>query len=411
MGKTVITEQKKSLLQACMDRAVAEKECAGVGLMVLSEGEEVCFLAAGQADLDKQTPMERDTIGHLYSMSKPITAAAAWLLIQDGLLELYEPVGNYIESFRNQMVCVSAAPGTVPAGQPMGREQRVACGGYLVPAQSPVLIRDLLNMTSGLTYGGDSLSERETSRVIQEAIDRLDTAQPMTTMELAERIGACPLEFHPGSQMRYGLSADILGAVIERVTGMRFGAFLAERLFDPLEMKDTAFHVPEEKRDRLAGEYVCENGTITRYHGNNLAIRDDAAPNAFESGGAGLFSTLSDYAHFASMMMALGTWKGKEILRPETVRFMTQGELSPAQQITFNWTGQEGYSYANLMRTLRWPEQAGVIGHKGEYGWDGWLGPYFCNDPESRTTFLMMLQRKDYGTGTLTRRLRNIVFS
>ena len=168
-------------------------------------------------------------------------------------------MGDYIESFRHQMVSEGAAGGAIPAGTHLNREQRLASGGYLVPALSPVLIKDLLNMTSGLTYGGDSLAERETSRVIQEAIDRLDD-KPMTTIEFAERIGECPLEFQPGSQMRYGLSADILGAVIEKVSGMSFGDFMKERLFDPLDMADTAFYVPDEKIcERLSGRRVCES--------------------------------------------------------------------------------------------------------------------------------------------------------
>lgn len=332
------------------------------------------------------------------------------ILMEEGVIDLFEPVGNYIDTFRNQMVSAGVGHGGVPTMAP-GREQRIASGGYLVPADSPVTIKDLLDMTSGLTYGGESLAERYTSAVIQEAADRLHGDHPMDTMEFAERIGECPLEFQPGSQMRYGVSADILGAVIQKASGMTFGEFLKKRIFEPLGMEDTAFCVPDDKRDRLSGEYVCDGHTIGIYHGDNLAIRDDAKDNPFESGGAGLFSTLSDYAKFAAMLMNDGTLGGRRILRPGTVKFMTSGELLPHQQLSFNWQGLEGYTYSNLMRVVKWPDRAGIICHKGEYGWDGWLGPYFANDPETGLTVLMMIQRKDYGTGTVTRRLRNIIFS
>jgi CubicO group peptidase (beta-lactamase class C family) len=380
-----------------MDRAVENKEVAGVNLLVIQDGQETFYAQSGHADIAAGIPMNRDTICHLYSQTKPITAAAAMLLVQDGILDLNEPVENFFDSFRDQTY--------VSHGK--------LC---ILPWDKKMRIYDLLNMTSGLTYPGENTpTEISTAYLFDDAVKRLespDISKHMTTLEFAEAIGALPLQFVPGSNFQYGTSADVLGAVIEKVSGKRFGEFLKEKIFDPLDMKDTAFYVPEEKKSRLSKIYEVEDGEFREFKGNRLIIRNDGNKNPFESGGAGLFSTLDDYSHFAQMLLNGGTYKGEEIMTKETVRFMTTGALMEGPQHAFdNWHGLEGHTYSNLMRIMVKPEQALIIGHEGEYGWDGWLGAYFMNDPQVNTTLLMMTQMRDYGTGHLTRRLRNIVLS
>lgn len=385
---------KQKLIQEAIDRAVDNKEVAGVNYLVFKDHKELFYAQGGFRNYEEKTPMNRDTICHLYSQTKPVTAAATMLLMQDGLIDLNQPVGDFIESFKKQKCIID------------GKIKKV-------PADKNVRIIDLLNMTSGLVYPGiNTAAERETTLLFTEATRRLDTDNQMTTMEFAERIGEFPLQFVPGSYFQYGTSADVMGAVIEKVTGMKLGDFLKERLFDPLEMKDTGFFVPKEKLDRMSGIYRIQRGNISRYKDDHLIIRNDGGPNAFESGGAGLFSTLDDYMNFGQMLLDGGTFKGKEILTPETVRFLTSGSLTPMQQRALdNWQGLEGHSYGNFMRVMKDPDQAVIIGHKGEYGWDGWLGAYFMNDPSTQTTIIMLTQMNDYGTGTLTRKLRNIVLS
>ena len=385
---------KQKLIQAAMDRAVENKEVAGVNLLVIQDGKETYYAQSGHADIAAGKPMNRDTIAHLYSQSKPVTAAATMLLMQDGMIDLNEPVSHFIDSFKKQTCIID------------GKVQKL-------PDDKQVRIIDLLNMTSGLVYPGISTeAESATTVLFLEAGRRLLTDDQMTTLEFAENIGTFPLQFIPGSNFQYGTSADVLGAVIEKVSGQKFSEFLQERLFDPLEMKDTGFFVPEDKKSRLSKIYEISKGEFREYSGNNLLIRDDGNKNAFESGGAGLFSTLDDYSHFGEMLMNNGTYKGKEILTPATVDFMTKSALMEGPQHAFdNWHGLEGHTYSNLMRIMTDPEKALIIGHKGEYGWDGWLGAYFMNDPSSRTTMIMLTQMKDYGTGHLTRRLRNIIMS
>lgn len=385
-------------LQQVMQQAIEEKLIAGMNLLVEKDGREICDCQAGLADVEKGRAFERNTIFRLYSQTKPVTAAAAMILLERGMIDLMQPVADFLPAFGKQKALVDGKPEA--------------------PVR-PMFVKDLLNMTSGLVYPNeDSDAGRAAGAVFQEACDRLYSDEPMTTLELADRLAKGPLAYMPGSSWQYGTSADVLGAVIEAVSGMRFGEFLQKEIFEPLDMKDTAFWVPAEKRDRFASPYetvVKEDGTkdIIRYRGNHLGICNDmAAAPAFESGGAGLASTLDDYMRFAKMLLQGGELDGVRILKPRTVRFMTGGQLRDCQQRAFdNWIGLEGYSYGNLMRVCKNPAQASFFSSEGEYGWDGWLGAYFVNLPEEKLTILMGMQKKDAGTFALTRKLRNVILS
>ena len=193
---------------------------------------------------------------------------------------------------------------------------------------------------------------------------------------------------------------------------------MEEEIFKPLGMKDTAFWVPGEKQQRLAGVYETvydeqDRASLISYTGDNLAINHfmDHAP-AYAAGGAGLASTLDDYMRFARMLRNGGCLDGRRIMKPRTVEFLTGAQLMPLQQKGFdNWGGLTGFSYGNLMRVCKNPAQTGMLTCRGEYGWDGWLGMYFANFPEENMTILMGTQKKDSGTFSLTRKLRNLVLN
>lgn len=374
-------------LQALLEQGVAAGEVAGVNLLVLRNGREIAYAQAGFADLEGKKPYIRDTISRLYSMSKPVTAAAAMLLVQRGQLDLAQPLGEVLPAFRNMQVW----------------EQ-----GRKVPARRDILIADLLRMTSGLSYPGEEPSGAEVTKVFEELDRRLYTDQPMSTMELMEGLGQCALAFHPGDRWMYGTSADVLGAVVQAVSGQSFGAFLQENLFGPLGMEDTGFYVPEEKRPRLAQVYERKEKGMERYETNHLGIcyTQHRSP-AFESGGAGLVSTVDDYAKFAAMLMG----GGGGILAPAAVDFMTRSALLPWQRETLwrTWEGLGGHGYGGLMRVLEEPGMAFHLGWQGEYGWDGWLGAYFCNSPINGVSVIMTCQRRDAGTMPITRRIRDLL--
>lgn len=384
---TQLTNRLKGLL----DQAVEQGQVAGANLLVLKNGQELAYAESGWAVKEQDIPYRRDTIARLYSMTKPITAAAAMILVERGQLDLGQSVGDILPAFRDPKVWED---------------------GKKVPARRNILIHDLLSMTSGIPYPGGDDAGQQAARVFDEAVQRLHGKTPMTTRELADRLGAGGLTFHPGDQWMYGSSADVLGAVIEEVSGMPFGEFLQKELFGPLGMEDTAFWVPKDKQHRLAETYEQTEQGVKPYETYNLAIDYpmDCAP-AFESGGAGLVSTLDDYAKFAAMLLNGGRWEDKQILNEKTVEFMTRAKMTPWQQesVWRSWESLYGYGYSNLMRIMEEPGMAHFQTWKGEYGWDGWLGCYFCNSPENKVTILMTCQRRDSGTMVLTRRIRNVI--
>ncbi len=391
----MIQESTKQKIHKVMEHAIARKEMAGGILLIRQHGEEIWYTEKGVSDVETREPIRRDHIFRLYSMSKPITGAAAMKLFEDGLIDLAEPVSTYLPAYRN-----------------MTAEEN----GKIVPVRRELTIKDLLDMTSGLLYNEDTCEAgRHAIRVFDELDERLFTEHPMTTLEFAAKMAEGPLAFQPGAKWQYGTSADILGAVVEAASGMRFGEYLRQHFFEPLGMKDTGFYVPEEKRDRLMK--VCQpgaDGELIPYYGNHLGIIHtmDREP-AFESGGAGLVSTIDDYARFAQMLLNGGALDGKRILKEETVRFMTAGSLNLVQEMCFenNFGNMLGYTYGNMYRVMKYPGRSVTLNHVGEYGWDGWLGCYFANDPESDLTILFMMQRTDCGMMPVVRKIRNVLMS
>ncbi len=382
-------------LEHLLLRAVDNEEVAGANILILKEGKEIAYAQAGYADKAEKKSYERDTIARLYSMTKPVTAAAAMLLMERGLLD----PGAFVEDFLPGFHDVSVAGGK-------GR----------TPARRPIRICELLNMTSGLVYGGDttSISSIETEKLFHKVDERLLGKDALTTVEIANSLGLLPLAFHPGDSWQYGTSADVLGAVIEVISGVPFGEFLKEEFFKPLGMQDTGFYVPQEKQERLAKVYERTADGLVLYTGSHLGISNAMKQlPAFESGGAGLVSTLDDYEKFASMLLAGGSYAGGQLMKSQTVRYMTQAELLPWQQdvLERGWEGLGGHTYANLLRIVTQPGKACMMTTEGEYGWDGWLGAYFANSPKDKLTMLLTFQLKDAGTTSLTRRLKNAVWS
>lgn len=389
----MLDELEVSQMQQAIQKSIANHEIAGCNLMIIKEGEEIFYHEDGLSDRENNIPISRDSIFRLYSMSKPVTGLAAMILMERGVIDLYEPVSKFLPGFKNQMVDEA---------------------GVLQPALREVTIQDLLSMTSGLVYPGDSnLADRGTAELFMEADKRLLGKNPMSTMEMMNALGECPLAFQPGKLWRYGTSADVLGAVIEGASGVSFGEFLDKEIFKPLGMKDTAFYVPDEKRNRLVKTYQNDGaGGLKLYTGNNLAIINamDRKP-AFESGGAGLVSTIDDYSRFTKMLMNEGQLDGVRIIRPGTYGYFINSTLTKEQQRGFDWPTFGGYNYGNLMRIMTHPDNAAGMTSPMEYGWDGWLGAYFTNCPKDDLTILFMTNKTDAGTMHLTRKLRNIILS
>lgn len=381
-----LTQQLNSLLE----EAVGRQEIAGANLLVLKDGEELLYTQAGHADIAQKRPYQRDTVVRLYSMTKPITAVAAMLLVAQGKLDMGAPVEEFLPAFRKMQVWE---------------------GDHKVPARRSILIKDLLNMTSGLAYPGEDAAGQEVGKLVDLVNGRLDTNIALTTAEVANAIADCGLAFHPGESWRYGTSADVLGAVIEQASGMPYDKFLQESLFEPLCMKQTAFYVPQERQHRLAEIYESVDGELHRYSANHLGVSYTMRNiPAFLSGGAGLTSTIDDYAQFAAMLMR----GGEPVLSRKSVAMLEQSVLAPWQQMQYESACDgimQGHTYGSLMRHLVVPGAATHCGWQGEYGWDGWLGTYFCNSPQNGVTVLMTMQRVNAGTISVTRKIRNVLYA
>lgn len=370
-----------------LEAAIAAGELPCASVMVLHDDKVVCYAQAGK-DPGTGEEISRETIFRLYSQSKPVTAAAAAILMERGLINMADPVETYLPGFANPKV--------------------VTAEGELVPAARSVKVMDLMGMTAGLSYPGEDPAGVYAAKLFDENQAAMDGGAPgLSTVEMANEIGKLPLAFHPGEAPRYSTCADVLGAVVEVASGKSFSRFLREEIFEPLEMKDTAFFVPKEKMNRFVTFAQRTPDGIRTGECRYLDVGNYTREPAFESGGAGLVSTLDDYRHFAGMLMNGGEYRGARIMSPATVRWLTSGQVN----VSGIWDGMDGYHYGKLMRVCVDPGMALTLACKGEYGWDGWLGTYFANFPKEKLTFLLMENVKDTGTGPAARKLRNVVLA
>ena len=372
---------------------VENGHAAGASVAVFKDCKERFYSDTGYADIERGYEMSHNTIFRCLSMTKPITSVAVLILMERGIIDLYSPVSEYLPEF-------AAA------------NMKVMDGEEVVPAKREILVRDLMDMTAGTVYPdlGD-----EAGRKMALLYDAISGEQDMGvkpgTMDFIRRIALQPLAFEPGTHWRYGTEADILGAVVEAASGMRFGDFLQKEIFDPLGMKDTAFYVPEEKKKRFAQIYrVVEPGVFAPDTEKHFGMEGYDEKPAFESGGAGLVSTVEDYGKFAMMLANGGTYDGVRILSPYTVEFMGTNQLDAQCRRDLTWETLRGYGYGNLCRVMDTPQCTGCSVQLGAFGWDGWTGNYFLIDPVENMVIMYVIQKCDGTDDKLVRKLLNAVY-
>ncbi len=352
-------------MQAFVDRG----QVAGVLTLVARRGEvahEECF---GLADLEAKAPMRPDTIFRIWSMSKPITCVAALMLWEEGAFALLDPVSQYLPEFKGMQVLG-------PSG--------------LEPLRREVTVRDLFTHTSGLSYPDPQGSPAERllwqSGVAAEAAGGEDLAQWLA------RICCVPLNCQPGSRFQYGHSHDVLGRLIEVLSGQAFDVFLQERLFGPLGMADTGFHVPAAKAGRFSAQYALD--AQGRLQLDDPPAGRWARPRRFLGGGGDLVSSTRDYLRFCQMLLNMGELDGVRILGRKTVELMTLNHLPPPP-LPSSFGGDQydhGYGYGLGVRVLLDVARSGLPGSVGEYGWAGYAGTYFWIDPVEQMIGLVMPQ-------------------
>jgi CubicO group peptidase (beta-lactamase class C family) len=384
--------KKLEYLNNVINKEIDDGKISGAAICILHENNQVFRKEYGLANIENKQPIKENTIYRMYSMTKPVTAAAAMILFERGQLNLLAPVSNYLEGFHNQKVWTE--------------------DGH-VELNRLVTVQDLLNMTSGVVYPDGSFEVgRQMGALYDEAAQLFEKNTPFDTIEFCNRMGQVPLAFQPGDRWHYSASADVLGAVIEVASGKRFRDFLKDEIFIPLGMVDTDFYVPSEKLERFAQmyDYVEDRKALVPFRNYFLGLYHYESCPAFESGGAGLVSTIDDYAKFALMLANNGVYNGIRILGKKSVDYIGEPQLTNEQAITYNWDSINGYSYGNLMRILVDPVKAGSNGSVGEFGWDGWAGNYFMVDRKENLVMLYMIQRCGGTNPDLMRRMRAIIY-
>ena len=375
-----------SVIDRIVSRTIETHGENGAAYIITRDGETICSGGGGFADVENRLPFTTDTICRAFSCSKVVTSTACMMLIERGLLDTGWELGWIIPEFSNAFYIENGERKPSPA----------------------IRIRDLLNMTSGIAYPGGSYEGAEDMNDLWGRLDKsINDGASMTTQEFAAQAGACALAFPAGREWQYGSSADILGAVIERASGEKLSDFMRKNIFEPLGMSDTAFYVPPEKRGRLAVLYenAAEHPRLPSYV--NLCIYDCDSEPAFQSGGAGLFTTASDLSKLGAMLST----GGMGLLSPKAIDFMRQNGLTPEQRVTFNWDAVRGCGYGNLVRSLEDRNTAGLFASRGSFGWDGWTGTYLLCDPEERLSVTVFTQRCGAGTTQLARSIVNAAYA
>jgi CubicO group peptidase (beta-lactamase class C family) len=368
-------------LSAAMQRAVDEQRMAGAVVLVARRGKVAHFEAYGSLDREKHAPMRKDAIFRIASMSKAITSVAAVMLMEEGRLLLNEPVSKYLPAFKKTVV-------------------RGATPGETVPARREITIHDLLTHTAGISYGTGPLEPLYKEKNLYYWYFA-DKDEPIGVS--VERLASLPFEAQPGERWVYGFGIDILGAVIEKVSGMPLDEYFRTRIFQPLKMVDTSFYLPPDKVSRLAAVYSMTNGTLVRAPDAGLGQGEYVSgPRKSFSGGAGLLSTASDYARFLQMLLNGGELDGVRLLSPKSVALMTSnhvGNLYSAGRLGFG-LGFEVTEHVG---------RSGRPGSAGEYGWGGAYFTKFWVDPQEKVVLVFMTQLMPSGGSILQDQLRFLV--
>ena len=343
----------------------------GAVMLVARKGKVIYFESVGQLDPANGKPMGKDAIFRLYSMTKAYTSVAAMMLMEEGKLRLNDPVSKYLPAL-----------GKLEVSVPMIDPYTGATKYVNVPTDRDVNIQDLLRHTSGIVYGQYTSHPKVKELYAKEGVDWKD----VTPAEQIERLAKVPLAHQPGTTFEYSLSVDVLGRVIEAITGMTLGQFLQERIFAPLAMTDSAFIVPPEKRDRLAQPFA-----VDRASEKPINLLDVTVAQKNDAGGAGSVGTTMDYARFLQMLLNGGELDGVRLLSPTTVAYMTADHLGDAK-FSGSTTLPAGTGFGLGFAVRKETGLFEVTGTKGEYFWGGAAGTGFYVDPTEEIVVVWMTQ-------------------
>ena len=367
-----MSSERLARITATLGADVEAKKIPGAIILVARHGKVVLYDAVGKIDPAGGAPMTKDAIFRVYSMSKPITTLTAMMLVEEGKLLLSDPVSKYIPSFAKMQVGVEKPDAS--GGKPMLE---------LVPARRQITIQDLMRHTSGITYGffGSSLVKTAYSEAKLSDIT-------LSNEEIAEKIARLPLAYQPGTTWDYSHSTDVLGRVVEVVTGKSLYEAQRERVLEPLGLADTAFYVTDPFKHRRVAEPFADDRVI----GINAAFGDPRVAGKYESGGGGMVSTAMEYARFLQMLLNGGTLEGKRYVSPKTLAYMTSDHLGQAIATTPLYLPGPGYGFGLGFAVRKVTGEASHPAEAGSYFWGGAGGTYFWVDPRTDLFVVLMMQ-------------------
>ena len=409
-----LSSERLSRITAWLEQQVGTNRLAGCSALVARHGEVVYQQSVGHADLETAKPFANDTIVRVYSMTKPITTMAAMMLYEEGRFQLDDPVALYLPEFLETRVW---------AGGNASLDETTA-------QETPMTVRHLMTHTSGLTYGFMQ------ANVVDAAYRQAGVEQPSDVKDLEEwvqRAAALPLICQPGSQWNYSISTDVLGRLVEVWSGLSLEDFFQQRIFNPLQMLDTGFHVTAENQARFAALYSPLSGADMSHvakSGDALAVvkppgiklqEGSAKSSYFEpaslfSGGGGLVSSMADYARFCQMLLNKGELDGKRLLGRKTVEYMrtnqlpNNGDMADMGQPVWSETSYDGIGFGLGFAVVLDPVKAHIITSVGEHHWGGAASTFFWIDPVEDLYVIFLTQLIPSSTYPIRRELRSRVY-
>jgi CubicO group peptidase (beta-lactamase class C family) len=386
-----LSTERLERLGAVMQEYADAGRVSGVVTYVARNGRVAHLEAAGMADIEAGRPMETDTIFRIASQTKALTSVAVMMLVEEGRVSLSHPLARFIPAFEKTTVASTAGEGATVE---------------VVPAKRAITIRDLLTHTAGISYGDGPGRDAWKAAGIQGWYFA-DRDEPVSAV--VERMAALPMDAQPGERFVYGYNTDILGVVVETVSGKTLAEFFEDRITGPLGLEDTRFYLPPAQRDRLAAVYAAKDGGIERATDPRLGQGHYVdGPQVAFSGGAGLLSTARDYGRFLQALLEGGALDGVRLLSPKTVQLMTVNHVGP--RLAEAWDDRRGMGFGLGFDVI---EDLGAFGQHGSPGAWGWGGAYHTTywvDPEEKLVALLMTQLLPAGDSDIQKTFRALVY-
>lgn len=381
-----------------MKRYIDAGKIAGTLTLVARRGQVAYLEPQGHLEIERRRPVTADAVWRIYSMTKPITSVGLMMLYEEGRFQLDDPVHRFIPSWQNLRVFVG---GNYPTFK-------------TAPVERPMTIRDLLSHTSGLTYG---FMERTNVDAAYRKLGVADqTRSGYTLQDMVDTLTELPLEFSPGTRWNYSVATDVIGHLIEVISGQRLDAYLRARILEPLGMRDTGFVLEDERAARFAANYERQGDGSLKMIDN--PEQSSYRKRSFFSGGGGLLSTAPDYFRFTSMLQNMGELDGVRLLGRKTVELMTMNHLPGGQDLTdlaqagmFTETAYAGVGFGLGFSVQQSPARAQILGSAGEFAWGGAASTAFWIDPAEDLIVIFMTQLMPSSSYPLRRELRVLTYA